>query len=198
MFDNLSLALFNTGEETVRLSRRNLNLTGFSTKGRKTNNTKDLSKGLGFKISEKGNKRILEYTSKENYASYIDQGVNGQKKKYGSKFSYKTGTRFANLEAIEKYVRSPKVRLRRTKKTEAGTKVSEPIQKNEKNIMNTTFAMASRIPENGIKPTLFFTKAAAETKKNIPTEYEEAIRKDMEFLLIQGLEKNSNITAKLI
>ena len=52
MFSNLNSALLDFANEVVRLERRNLNLTGFARKGRKINNTKELSRGLGFKITE--------------------------------------------------------------------------------------------------------------------------------------------------
>ena len=194
MFEHVDGVLDDFSNEVVRLSRRNLNLTGFARKGRKINNTKSLSNGLGYKIKKGNTGTLIEFTSKEDYAAFIDSGVNGTKIKWNAPFGFKG--KFANIGAIEKYVKSPKVKLRKTFINKSGQKVSQMVQKNDKNIKSAAFAMARSIAANGIKPTKFFTEAINEAYDNLPPKLEEAFVKDAEDILFKDFQNNPNLKLK--
>lgn len=191
MFSNLEGSLINFANETIRLSRRNLNLTGFARKGRKINNSKDLSKGLGYKLKINADSFELVFTSKEEYANFIDQGVNGLEVSHNAPFSFKK--KFVNIKAIQKYVESSKIKLRRTYINDAGQKVSEFVPKNRKNIKAAAFAMARSIAKNGIKPTEFFQEAFEEASKELKTNSENALKEDLEQMLVDSLGSNDTI-----
>lgn len=191
MFDSLNIALIDFANEVVRLERRNLNLTGFARKGRKINNTKELSRGLGSKITRGKTGFIVEFTSKVDYASFLDLGVDGLEVNHNAPFKFKK--KFANIKAIQKYVKSSKVKLRKTFVNKSGQKVSQLIPKNEKNIKSAAFVMARSIARNGIKPTKFFTDAINEAYDKLKPEAEQALMKDLEDILFNDFQKNSNI-----
>lgn len=191
MFSNLEGSLINFANETLRLSRRNLNLKGFARKGRKINNTKNLSKGLGYKLNIKAEGFELVFTSKEDYANFIEQGVNGLEVSHNAPFSFKK--KFVNIKAIEKYVKSNKIRLQKTTRNKYGQKVSKFVPKNAKNIKSAAFAMARSIAKNGIKPTEFFQDAFEEASKELKMEGEKALKKDLEEMLVDRLGNNSTI-----
>ena len=191
MFDNLNTTLVNFAKEVVRLEKRNLNLTGFSKKNRKINNTKNLSRGLGYRIDKGKSFFKITFTSKEDYALFVDQGVNGLEVQYQAPFSYKK--EFANIGEIKKYVKSNKIKLRRVYVNKAGQKVNEFIPKNKKNIDTAAFLMARSIAKKGLKPTLFFESAFEEAFKQLPNEAAKAISDDMANIFANSFKNNSNI-----
>lgn len=196
MFPLLNKAVFNYSTLSVKLARRNLNLTGFSKRGRKTNNTKKLSKGLGFFIKDSLGGLVTTFTSQEDYGIFVHDGVNGNKVKHGAPFSFKSSTKYANIKEIEKYIRSPKIRLRKTFKNSNGQKVSKFVPKNKENIKSAAFAMARSIAMKGFKPTPYMREAAEEALVKSTPEMEKALSEDLESILISGLSKNPNITIK--
>ena len=202
MFPILNKAVFNYSNLAVKLARRNLNLTGFSKKGRKTNNTKSLSKGLGFDIKGGTTGLTTTFTSKEDYGIFIHDGVHGNKSSYAanrdSKFRYKSGTKYANIPAIIKYISAPgsKIRLRKVFKNSNGQKQSKKVPKNKANIKAAAFAMARSIAMKGIRSSPFMREGAEEALIKIKPELEKALTADLESILISGLSKNPNITIK--
>lgn len=200
MFPILNKAVFNYSTLSIKLARRNLNLTGFSKKGRKTNNTKHLSDGLGFHIKEGNTGLVTTFTSKEDYGIFIHDGVNGNKSSYvanrDSKFRFKSNTKYANIGEIEKYIKSPKIRLRKVFKNSNGQKVSKFVPKNKENIKSAAFAMARSIAMKGIKSSPFMRVGAEEALVKSTPEMEKALVEDLESILISGLSKSPNITIK--
>ncbi len=195
MFSNLNSALLDFANEVVRLERRNLNLTGFARKGRKINNTKELSRGLGFQITENKTGFIVEFTSKVDYASFLDLGVNGTDINHRSPFSYKENTKFANIGEIMEWLKSPKVKLRKTIITKSGTKVSQIVPKTSENIKAQAFAIARKKVKVGAKPTKFFTEAINEAYDKLKPEAEKALMKDLEDMIFKDFQNNNNIKA---
>ena len=189
--ENLYEALEHFLNETIRLSRRNLNLTGFASKGRKINNTKDLSNGLGGWVREKNGRITTQFTSKEKYAAFINDGVNGLEVKHGSKFSHKK--KFANIGAMVDYIKGSKVRLHKTFINKAGQKVSKAVSKTPKNVWQAAVGMAYNVARYGKKPTHFFDDAVEETTKKLPIELEQAFAKDLEILSFKSLTRNKDI-----
>lgn len=196
MFSNLNSALLDFANEVVRLERRNLNLKGFARKGRKINNTKELSRGLGFKITENKSGFIVEFTSKVDYASFLDLGVDGLEVNHNAPFKFKK--KFANIKAIQKYVKSSKVKLRKTFVNKSGQKISQLVPKTEKNIKSAAFVMARSIARNGIKPTKFFTEAINEAYDKLKPEAEKALMKDLEDMIFKDFQNNNNIKASKV
>lgn len=109
----------------------------------------------------------------------------------GGKYKFKK--KIANLKAIEKYIRSPKVKLRKTYKNSNGQKVSKLIPKNSKNIKSATFAMAKAIARDGMKPTNYMGEAVNEAFEKLPPIAEQAIVKDMEDILFLSFKNDPNI-----
>ena len=75
-FPNITKVVEDFAKETVRLSQRNLNLNGFAGKksNRKTNSSGRLSKGLGYKIQDTNSGVIITFTSKQDYARFVEEG----------------------------------------------------------------------------------------------------------------------------
>lgn len=97
----------------------------------------------------------------EDYGIYQDEGVNGLKKKRGSKYSYRKGV------PNTKMLKSLDVWLRR--------KGLSPRDKSGKFVKRTSmkFALARSIFNNGLKKSLFFTKPFEAAYKKLPEELVE-------------------------
>jgi len=192
-FPLLNKAIVENNDLAIEKARRNLNLTGFAgKKGRKTNNTKKLSKGLGYTMKISNDQIVTEYTTKEDYGIFIEHGVNGYVKSVGGKYKFKK--KMANVAAIEKYVRSGKIKLRKTFINKHGQKVSKFVPKTDKNIKSAAFAMAKSIARNGIKPTHFMKEGVKEAIKSLPKNAEIALASDMANLLVKKMQGRKNVT----
>lgn len=199
MFNELDYVLEKYGEEVVRLARRNLNLTGFAgRRNRKANASRNLSKGLDYKITYSKTGRLLKITSKEAYASFLEEGVNGTKVKHGSPYSYKK--KMVNIGAMEDYIDSKKLRLRRTRKNRAGQKISEfvPNDTDGKNKKSAAIAMAISRARKGSKAVPFAKDAMQEAFKELPKKAAEAIAKDMAAQIVLDFKHNPNAQVNLI
>jgi hypothetical protein len=97
----------------------------------------------------------------EDYGIYQDAGVNGLKKKRGSKYSFRKGV------PNRKMLKSLDVWLRR--------KGLSPRDKSGKFVKRTSmkFALARSIFNNGLKKSLFFTKPFEAAYKKLPEELVE-------------------------
>ena len=185
MFRNLNKVIEDYGNETLRLARRNLNLKGFAGKrNRKTNTTGKLSKGSGFRIKDTKTGIVIEFTSKEDYGKFVEEG-----RKKG---------KMPPSRELKRWVKQKKIRLRKTKINAYGQKVSEFASSTEKNIEQAAFAMAKSIKKRGIKEVPFMGDAMNEAFEKLPEKAQNALVLDLEDILISDFQKNPLITAKKI
>ena len=195
-FKALNAALFEYGQKTLFYARGNLKLKGFSGKKRPTQNTGALGKGLGFEIKEKDDKLILNFTTKEKYGIFIEHGVNGtlssQIVNKESKFRFKS--KFANIGAIEKYIKSPKFKLRKIF-VKDGVRISQLVKKTPENIKQAAFGMAKSISEKGIRAVPAVQRGSERALKDEIPNLEKALAKDVKEIMIFNL-KNAGIKAK--
>jgi hypothetical protein len=180
MFSNLNKVIDDYGKQTVKLARRNLNLTGFAgKKGRKSNSSGDLSKGLGYKITDGKTGLVIEFTSKRDYGRFVEEG-----RKKGS---------MPPKAALKAWIKQKKVKLRKTTTNKAGQKISKFVRMTDANLNSAAFAMAKRIKERGIKPVPFMGDAMDEAFNKLTPLAEEALVKDLEDLLFKDFQKDPNI-----
>jgi hypothetical protein len=113
----------------------------------------------------------------EDYGIYQDAGVNGLKKKRGSKYSFRKGV------PNRKMLKSLDVWLRR--------KGLSPRDKSGKFVKRTSmkFALARSIFNNGLKKSLFFTKPFEAAYKRLPEELVEKYGVDALKLFNQQIDQ---------
>ena len=174
--DNTYKALEEYSDRVVERARKNLNTTGFAHKGRKINASKELSKGLGYKIAKNNNGLIAEYTSKKDYAQFVEEGR-------------KKGTP-PPLAPIIKWIKQKKLRLQ-NKKSGGFIKMSAT------NIKGAAYTIARKIGKKGTTATHFFGDAMEYEFKELPTPLGEALVKDMEKVIVDAFQKNDNIKAMI-
>ena len=120
-----------------------------------------LFKSLKGKVKAMPNSFSMEF-SMEDYGVFQDEGVNGLKRRRGSKYSFKKG------HPNKKMLKSLDVWVRR--------KGLAPRDKSGKFVKRTSikFAIARSIFNKGIKRSLFFTKPFEAAFKKLPEELVEA------------------------
>ena len=89
------------------------------------------------------------------YGEFQDKGVSGKKKKYNTPFSYKS--KMPPSKVFEQWVKNKGIKGRDKKGRFITTK-------------SLTFLIARGIFNNGIKPSLFFTKPFESAYKKLPEE----------------------------
>jgi hypothetical protein len=145
----------------IQQSRSNL------TKGKK-NSSKALYDSLDYKIIETSDEIKLLFEMLQ-YGEYQDQGVSGTKKKYNTPFSY-TNKR-PPAKAFDKWT---------VRKGIAPRGSGGKFQKRK----GLNFAIAKTIFEQGIKPSMFFTKPFEARFDFMINEFAEAFVDDFENDLI--------------
>ena len=140
----------------IQQSRTNL------TKGKK-NVSKKLYDSLGYNILSDNTGFILQFIMEE-YGSYQDQGVSGTKKKYNTPFKY------TNKRPPSKVFDKWTVRK--------GIAPRESGKFTKRKSLN--FIIAKSIFEQGIKPSLFFTKPFKARFKTLPKELVSTFVNDFE------------------
>ena len=187
-FDNMKAVFNSYAEESLKRARISLKVKGFSGKKTKTDNTGALSDGLGYDIIEENNGLILQFTSKEIYGAFIEEGVNGTKIKHGSKYSFKGKN--VNQKAIIKWLKSPKIRLREVKETKEGGVSNRFIEKNERNIKQAAFMIGRSMALKGIKGIGYMAKSNLYAFEENKGEIAEAFTKDVADAMVKQLTVN--------
>ena len=185
--EELKKALQEYADESIKQARSNLNLTGFAGKKRKTNNTKALSKGLGYDLKENNKGFELEFTSKELYGIFIEKGVNGWKKSQKAPFKFKKKNLAKGV--MEEYIKTSKMRLKKVFRNKSGQKVSQFVAKTPENIKEAAFMMGRAIARDGIIRTNFMGKASDRAFKENKDSLEKAMVIDMAFDIGNTLRK---------
>mgnify|MGYP003661281624 FL=1 len=160
MLANVKDELNRFAKYVVSQSRANL------TRGKK-NSSKDLYNSLDSEVKVSKNSFELSFLMEE-YGVFQDKGVSGVKKKYSTPYSYTT--KMPPPSKMDKWI---------VKKGIA------PRDKNGKFISRKSlqFMIARSIFNNGIKPSLFFTKPFEKAFKNLNKDLVEAYKLDVEQLM---------------
>ena len=160
MLSNVKDELNRFAKYVISQSRANL------TRGKK-NSSKDLYNSLDSEVKVSKNSFELSFLMEE-YGVYQDKGVSGVKKKYSTPYSYTT--KMPPPSKMDKWI---------VKKGIA------PRDKNGKFISRKSlqFMIARSIFNNGIKPSLFFTKPFEKAFKNLNKDLVEAYKLDVEQLM---------------
>tara|TARA_R110000850_G_scaffold272768_3_gene408302 strand:- start:1120 stop:1623 length:504 start_codon:yes stop_codon:yes gene_type:complete len=160
MLTNVKEELNRFAKYVISQSRANL------TRGKK-NSSKELYNSLDSNVKVSENSFELTFLM-EDYGVFQDKGVSGVKKKYNTKYSYTT--KMPPPSKMDKWI---------VKKGIA------PRDKNGKFISRKSlqFMIARSIFNNGIKPSLFFTKPFEKAFKNIDKDLIKAYKLDIETLM---------------
>ena len=194
-YKNLTKAIKEFGDESIKFAQIKLRTKGFAGKKYKTNNTGNLSKGLEYQIKETDKGLVLEFLSAEAYGIFIEEGVNGTQLKRGSKYSFKK--KFVNIAAIEKYVKSGKFRLKKVYTNKEGNKVNTFVAKTPENVKSAAFAISRYLALNGIKGIGYMSKGMEQAWENMEPEANKALAKDLsDFMYLDFKNKGFNVTQK--
>ena len=161
MLKNVQQELNRFAKYVIKQSRTNL------TKGKK-NSSKKLYNSLDYDLNVSPNSFSMSFLM-EDYGIFQDKGVSGVKKKYNTPFSYKD--KMPPPSKMDKWI------VRKGLKGIRG--------KNGKFISRKSlqFMIARSIYNNGIKPSLFFTKPFEKAFKNLDKDIIKAYQLDVEELL---------------
>lgn len=121
----------------------------------------------------------LEFSIKmADYGTFVDKGVNGRKSAYSTPYAYTN--KMPPPNKLDKWI----VRKGIAPRDEKGKFISRK---------SLQFLIARSIYNNGIKPSLFFTKPFEKYYKNLPQETLEAFGFDaidlMSFIIKQNIKK---------
>jgi|TARA_R100000458_G_scaffold20977_1_gene18763 hypothetical protein len=134
------------------------------------NVSKKLYNSLDYKILSDSSGFILQFLMEE-YGAYQDQGVSGTKKKYKTPFKYTT--KRPPSSAFDKWT----VRKGIAPREEGGRFTKRK---------GLNFIIAKSIFEQGIRPSLFFTKPFEKRFKTLPPELIAAFVNDAEKTIEDG------------
>jgi len=196
-YKNLTEAIKEFGDESIKFAQIKLRTKGFAGKKYKTNNTGNLSKGLEYQVKETEKGLVLEFLSEQAYGIFIEEGVNGTELKRGSKYSFKTTTKYANIEAIMEYVKSSKFRLKKVYTNKEGNKVNTFVAKTTENVKSAAFAISRYLALNGIKGIGYMSKGMEQAWENMKPEANKALAKDLsDFMYLDFKNKGFKVTQK--
>ena len=134
------------------VSRAKANLTRMGKRNRDI-----LYKSLGYYLDVGPNSFSLEFESTD-YAEFVDKGVSGKKKKYSTPYSFKN--KMPPRKPILDWVNSKRLRLR--------DKETGKFKKGGQNSL--AYLIQRHIYNQGIKPSLFFTKPFKSAFNDLPNE----------------------------
>jgi len=160
MLVNVKEELNRFAKYVISQSRANL------TRGKK-NSSKDLYNSLDSEVKVSKNSFELSFLMEE-YGVYQDKGVSGVKKKYNTPYSYTT--KMPPPSKMDKWI----VKKGIAPRDKSGKFISRK---------SLQFMIARSIFNNGIKPSLFFTKPFEKAFKNLNKDLVEAYRLDVEQLM---------------
>ena len=160
MLVNVKEELNRFAKYVISQSRANL------TRGKK-NSSKDLYNSLDSEVKVSRNSFELSFLMEE-YGVYQDKGVSGVKKKYNTPYSYTT--KMPPPSKMDKWI----VKKGIAPRDKSGKFISRK---------SLQFMIARSIFNNGIKPSLFFTKPFEKAFKNLNKDLVEAYKLDVEQLM---------------
>lgn len=161
MLKNVQQELNRFAKYVIQQSRTNL------TKGKK-NSSKALYNSLDYDLNVSPNSFSMSFLM-EDYGVFQDKGVSGIKKKYNTPFSYKD--KMPPPSKMDKWI---------VRKGLKGVRGKDGKFISRKSLQ---FMIARSIYNNGIKPSLFFTKPFEKAFKNLDKDIIKAYQLDVEELL---------------
>lgn len=161
MLKNVQQELNRFAKYVIQQSRTNL------TKGKK-NSSKKLYNSLDYDLNVSPNSFSMSFLM-EDYGIFQDKGVSGIKKKYNTPFSYKD--KMPPPSKMDKWI---------VRKGLKGVRGKDGKFISRKSLQ---FMIARSIYNNGIKPSLFFTKPFEKAFKRLDKDIIEAYKLDVEELL---------------
>jgi len=160
MLENVQKELNAFAKYVISQSRANLTRS-------KKNSSKQLYNSLDSDLKVYENSFSLSFLM-EDYGVFQDKGVSGVKKKYNTPYSYTT--KMPPPSKMDKWI----VRKGIAPKDDKGKFISRK---------SLQFMIARSIFNNGIKPSLFFTKPFKKAFKNLDKDIVKAFKLDVEQLL---------------
>ena len=161
MLKNVQQELNRFAKYVITQSKANL------TRGKK-NSSKTLYNSLDYDINVSPNSFSLSFLM-EDYGVFQDKGVSGIKKKYNTPYSYTN--KMPPPSKMDKWI---------VRKGLKGVRGKDGKFISRKSLQ---FMIARSIYNNGIKPSLFFTKPFEKAFKNLDKDIIEAYKLDVEELL---------------
>jgi hypothetical protein len=161
MLKNVQQELNRFAKYVIKQSRTNL------TKGKK-NSSKALYNSLDYDINVSPNSFSLSFLM-EDYGIFQDKGVSGIKKKYNTPYSYTN--KMPPPSKMDKWI---------VRKGLKGVRGKDGKFISRKSLQ---FMIARSIYNNGIKPSLFFTKPFKKAFTNLDKDIIKAYQLDVEELL---------------
>jgi len=160
MLENVQKELNAFAKYVISQSRANLTRS-------KKNSSKQLYNSLDSDLKVSKNSFSLSFLM-EDYGVFQDKGVSGVKKKYNTPYSYTT--KMPPPSKMDKWI----VRKGIAPKDDKGKFIKRK---------SLQFMIARSIFNNGIKPSLFFTKPFKKAFKNLDKDIVKAFKLDAEQLL---------------
>ena len=160
MLANVKDELNRFAKYVISQSRANL------TRGKK-NSSKDLYNSLDSEVKVSKNSFELSFLM-EDYGLFQDKGVSGVKKKYNTPYSYTS--KMPPPSKMDKWI----VKKGIAPRDKSGKFISRK---------SLQFMIARSIFNNGIKPSLFFTKPFEKAFKGLSKDLVEAYKLDVEQLM---------------
>jgi len=160
MLENVQKELNAFAKYVISQSRANLTRS-------KKNSSKQLYNSLDSDLKVYENSFSLSFLM-EDYGVFQDKGVSGVKRKYNTPYSYTT--KMPPPSKMDKWI----VRKGIAPKDDKGKFISRK---------SLQFMIARSIFNNGIKPSLFFTKPFKKAFKNLDKDIVKAFKLDVEQLL---------------
>ena len=133
----------------------------------------NLESSLASKVRVTKGRTVVDFYAKGSagkYADFVEQGVSGTKVKMKTPYSFKS--KFANIGAIEKWIRTKPVRLR--------DKNGRFKEMSDKNIRSAAFVMARSIAEKGIVGIQYFQKGIDIALNKYDDKLADALVNDIE------------------
>ena len=161
MLKNVQQELNRFAKYVIQQSRTNL------TKGKK-NSSKALYNSLDYDLNVSPNSFSMSFLM-EDYGVFQDKGVSGIKKKYNTPYSYTN--KMPPPSKMDKWI---------VRKGLKGVRGKDGKFISRKSLQ---FMIARSIYNNGIKPSLFFTKPFEKAFKNLDKDIIKAYQLDVEELL---------------
>ena len=167
--EELKIELSKFAKAVIKASRQNLTKKG-------KNSTKQLYNSLDYEVRVMKNSFAMDFLM-ESYGKFQDQGVSGKKKKYNTPFNYKT--KMPPSKAFDKWSIRKGIAPR--------DKKGRFIKRKSLN-----FLIARSIYNNGIKPSLFFTKPFEAAFKRLPDDLINKFGLDIEKFLTSTTKNITN------
>ena len=167
--DEVKIELSKFAKAVIKASRQNLTKKG-------KNSTKQLYNSLDYEVRVMKNSFAMSFLM-EAYGKFQDQGVSGKKKKYNTPFNYKD--KMPPSKAFDKWSIRKGIAPR--------DKEGKFIKRKSLN-----FLIARSIYNNGIKPSLFFTKPFEAAFERLPEDLIKKFGLDLERFLTSTTKNITN------